>query len=405
MKTLLVLTNSFPFGSGEDFLSAELKRASGFDRILICPCSRKTGSAMTKTLPEGVRCVSLSRKSLGNAVYARLWFRPEIQAELFRLLRTGRYSSGRVHELLYFAKHAEEIYGALKRDVLAEPSDSVVIYSYWLYDAAAAGIRFAAFLRRKGVRVRQISRAHGFDLYSERAKYGYLPLRSYLFRHLDRIYPCSGNGAEVLKRSAGPYASKIMRSYLGTEDCGIARQSRAPFRLISCSYMVPVKRLHLIAEALKLADFPVVWTHIGSGPLEQPLRSLAEKLPQNVTAEFLGQRVNREILDYYRDNPVSVFVNVSSSEGIPVSIMEACSFGIPAVATDVGGTREIISEGVNGFLLPVDFSPSDFLAILRRFYSMEDAEYRTLCTNARNMWKEKFSASENYRRFYKEISA
>jgi glycosyltransferase involved in cell wall biosynthesis len=183
-----------------------------------------------------------------------------------------------------------------------------------------------------------------------------------------------------------------------------AQQSRTPFHLVSCSYLVPVKRLHLIAEALKQADFPVVWTHIGSGPLEKELRAKAEELPPNVTAEFLGQRDNREILDYYKNNPVSVFVNVSFSEGIPVTIMEAYSFGIPAIATDVGGTHEIVSDGGNGFLLRADFSPHELLDRLQQLRSMGDAEYNVLCVNARRTWREKFNAPGNYKRFYEEIS-
>ena len=404
MKTLLLLTNSFPFGSGEEFLSAELKQSSGFDEIFVCPCSRKAASVQTKLLPAGVRCIPLARKSKGLTAYVRLWFRPCVQAELFRLLRAGRFSPGRVHELLFFMKNADEIFDALKRSISIRPGDSAVIYSYWLYDAAAAGVRFAAFLRKQGVRVRQISRAHGFDIHSERAAYGYLPMRAYLFRHLDHVYPCSDNGADVLKQNAGRYAAKITRAYLGTEDRGTAQQSRTPFHLVSCSYLVPVKRLHLIAEALKQADFPVVWTHIGSGPLEKELRAKAEELPPNVTAEFLGQRHNREILDYYKNNPVSVFVNVSSSEGIPVTIMEAYSFGIPAIATDVGGTHEIVSDGGNGFLLRADFSPHELLDRLQQLRSMGDAEYNVLCVNARRTWREKFNAPGNYKRFYEEIS-
>lgn len=403
MKTLLLLTSSFPFGSGEEFLSAELKRASGFDRILVCPCSPQPGSVETKALPEGMRCISLPREDFGKAVYARLWFYPCVQAELFRLLRAGRFSPARVHELLYFAKHTEEIYRALKHSVSAELSGSVVIYSYWLFDAAAAGVRFASFLRKRGVEVRQISRAHGFDIHSERAKHGYLPMRKYLFRHIDRIFPCSDDGAQVLKREAGPYASKITRSYLGTEDCGTGLRSGTPFHIVSCSYMVPVKRLHLIVEALKLADFPIVWTHIGSGPQEEEIRTLASRLPENIKTEFLGQRSNGQVFDYYKNNPVSVFVNVSSSEGIPVSVMEACSFGIPVAATDVGGTHELVSDGENGFLIPKDFSPQLLTDLLRRFLSMRDAEYDAFCSRSRENWEKNFNADINYPKFFARI--
>jgi colanic acid/amylovoran biosynthesis glycosyltransferase len=123
-----------------------------------------------------------------------------------------------------------------------------------------------------------------------------------------------------------------------------------------------------------------------------------------VKAEFLGTRGNEEILAYYHSNDISAFVNVSSSEGIPVSIMEACSFGLPVIATAVGGTPEIVFHGKNGFLLPSDFSPQMFLEQLRRIRFMDADDYATLCSNSRRIWEEKFSADVNYKKFYSEIS-
>lgn len=404
MKTLLVLTHSFPYGTGEEFLAAELRRVSGFDRVLVVPCSRNADAVPTKQLPKGVECLPLSRVPLGRGAYFRILFRPRVQAELFRLLRQGRLRADRAHELLYFEKSAEEIFAALRRAVAFSAGDSVVLYSYWLYDAAAAGAMLAGYLRRKGVRVLQISRAHRFDIYAERSAAGYLPMRAYLFRKADRIFPCSEDGAQVLRREAGREAGKIRCAYLGTRDLGAGLPSLRPFHIVSCSYLVPVKRLHLLIGALKKADFPVVWTHIGSGPLEDKLRALAAELPPGVKAEFLGAMDNGSVLEYYRTHRVSAFLNVSSSEGIPVTVMEACSFGIPVVATDVGGTKEIVSSGENGFLIPRDFSPDELLGVLRGLAGMEETRYGALSANARRIWGEKFSAEKNYRKFYEELS-
>lgn len=404
MKILLLLTTTFPYDNGEEFISAELEQAFGFDQILICPCSLKRGSRRTKPIPQGAVCVPVPREPLGRRAYLRLLLCPCVWRELFRLFRTGRLSPGRAHELLFFLKNAVEIDRGLEKAVSVSPSDSVVLYSYWLYDAAAGGALFAESLRKRGVRVRQISRAHRFDIYSGMSKYGYLPMRKFLFRHIDRIFPCSDDGAGVLKREAGQFAGKIRRFYLGTKDCGTGKPGREPFHLMSCSNMVPVKRLNRIVEALRRADFPVLWTHIGSGPLEGEIRGLAEQLPPNVRAEFLGRRENPEILAYYKNTPVSVFVNVSSSEGLPVSIMEACSFGIPVVATDVGGTHEIVFDGENGFLIPADFSSQTLLDALNQLRSMDQAGYAALCANARKVWEEKFNAAENYREFYSQFS-
>jgi glycosyltransferase involved in cell wall biosynthesis len=112
---------------------------------------------------------------------------------------------------------------------------------------------------------------------------------------------------------------------------------------------------------------------------------------------------NRRVLEYYRTHPVSAFVNVSASEGLPVAVMEAFSFGIPAIATDVGGTHEIVSDGGNGFLIPQDFSPEQLLEAFCRLEKMTEPDYQNLCAGARKTWEEKFSAAKNYGRFYKEI--
>ena len=68
----------------------------------------------------------------------------------------------------------------------------------------------------------------------------------------------------------------------------------------------------------------------------------------------MGHYPNEELLRYYGSNHVDLFINTSSTEGVPVSIMEAQSFGIPVIATDTGGVKEVVTEGT-GSLLPVDF--------------------------------------------------
>lgn len=403
MRLLLLLTSSYPLGSGEEFISAELDAASGFDRILVCPCSPRPGTVQTRTLPEGVECRPVPRKDAAAAGYLSVFCLPGVFPELLRLLWKGRLTAGRLHELLFFAKNASEICRGLKTLDGISGADEAVVYSYWFYDTAFAGALFAEFLRRQGVRVRTVSRAHGFDIHSERAKYGYLPMRSFLFSRTDRIYPCSQDGADCLTRESPRSAGKIRIAYLGTRDCGLALCRRRPFHAVSCAYVVPVKRLHLIAQALKDSDFPVAWTHIGSGPLEEELRRQTRDLPPQVSAEFTGRMENSKIPLYYQNSGVSVFVNVSSSEGIPVSVMEACSCGIPVIATDVGGTREIVRDGFNGFLLPKNFSPQDFLDKLRLVRSMSEEEYGRLCANSRKMWEDRFSADKNFRRFYEVI--
>lgn len=404
MKLLLLLTAQYPYGSGEDFLSAEVNYIQGFDRVLVCPCNRKADSVVTKKVPQGFSVVPIRKTDPGKSVYAKLMTRSYVLDEIASLLCTGRCSAGRVHEMLFFMKNAVALFTALKEIPELKTADEVVIYSYWFYDAAAAGVLLAGELRSRGIKVRQYSRAHGFDVYPERSPNGYLPMRKFLLQRVDGVFPCSQNGSDTIQRQFPSCSSKVRPAFLGTADHGVRGGSRkGGFRLVTCSYMVPVKRLHLIVQALEQADFPVFWTHIGSGPLEQEILRQTANLPENVHTEFTGQLDNSAIMGYYRTTDVTVFVNVSSSEGIPVSVMEACSFGIPVVATDVGGNSEAVRDGQNGFLLKKDFHPADLLEKFRLLRDLPERDYGRLCDSSRKIWEEKFNAAQNYRKFYEVI--
>lgn len=404
MKLLILLTSTFPFDKGEEFLENELRFARGFDRIIVCPCGLKEGSVRTRALPEGVECIRVRRVFGGRGGYGALLGLPYVRGELRMLARTGRFSPARVHEMLFFMKNAMSIFQALKQEKIFLSADDVTIYSYWFYDAAAAGALLADFLRSEGKKVKLVSRAHGFDVHEDRSPLCYLPMRDFLMKSAGTVFPCSEEGAEILRVRCPQFAGKVRVSHLGTCDQGGHGGNRTGFHIVSCSYMLPVKRLHLIAEALRQADFPVRWTHIGSGPLEAELKESAKALPSCVRAEFPGAMSNADVLDFYRNRETAVFVNVSSSEGIPVSIMEACSFGIPVIATDVGGTSEIVKDGENGFLLRADFSPEELLQALSRIRSMSGDDYEKLCKNSRSIWENSFSAERNYPEFYEVLS-
>ncbi|MBP2146922.1 glycosyltransferase involved in cell wall biosynthesis [Methanofollis sp. W23] len=87
-------------------------------------------------------------------------------------------------------------------------------------------------------------------------------------------------------------------------------------------------------------------TIVGDGPYRYDLEEMAAGMKG---VSFLGTISHDEIPKVLTST--TIFVNPSYSEGLPTSVIEACAAGCAVVATDVGGTREIITDGKNGFLV------------------------------------------------------
>lgn len=87
---------------------------------------------------------------------------------------------------------------------------------------------------------------------------------------------------------------------------------------------------------------------IGEGPDRRMLEALVRASGLESSVVFAGFRTDVDRLIPCAD----VLVQASHTEGLPNVVLEACAAGLPVVATDVGGTSEIIEDGVNGFLVP-----------------------------------------------------
>ncbi len=156
----------------------------------------------------------------------------------------------------------------------------------------------------------------------------------------------------------------------------------------------------MIAQSLyKISEnIEIEWVHYGDGENNSKvkLETEIENLPSNIKVYLPGYIDSSALMEIYKNQDFDIFVNVSTSEGIPVSIMEATSFGIPIIATDVGGTSEIVKDGYNGFLLESDFSTGKLSELIIMFYKMNECEYLQFRNNSREIWEEFFSAEKNY---------
>ena len=123
---------------------------------------------------------------------------------------------------------------------------------------------------------------------------------------------------------------------------------------------------------------------------------------QGLNVILHGYVSNQTLINFYQKQQVDLFVNVSSSEGLPVSIMEALSFGIPVIATDVGGSSELVSDKV-GELISSTFTIESLGQNIEKLLNLKSEELLLLRSNARSIFELKVNAKINYLLFYNKI--
>ncbi len=135
----------------------------------------------------------------------------------------------------------------------------------------------------------------------------------------------------------------------GIGDCPLPsrKEGRSDIQLVMVARFAPPKDHLLVLRALEGLPSHVRLLLIGDGP------SLTETLGHAITlgvghrVSFLGQRT--DVADILSCSDVLVLA--SNSEGLPISILEGLRAGLPVVATDVGGVRDCVHDGVNGMVV------------------------------------------------------
>ncbi|MEH2492853.1 glycosyltransferase family 4 protein [Bradyrhizobium sp. AZCC 2230] len=145
-------------------------------------------------------------------------------------------------------------------------------------------------------------------------------------------------------------------------------------RILSVARLAPEKGFRYLLEAFSAAarNNPAVQLRLaGDGPTRFELQEQARLLGIAERVVFLGRATEAEIRDELA--AADIFVLPSLAEGLPVSLMEAMSVGVPAIATNVAAVGELIDDGLSGRLVP----PTDASSLERALLElMHDHEKR-----------------------------
>ena len=400
-KRLLLVTNGFPFGESErSFLGEEVKRlAEAFDLLVLAPENQEKILYPTDGIVRIERYRFSSFREVCNISALLHIFQPSALREAWRFAKK-RHFAGFVQsfkEILYYRFNVWQMEQKLGAIVQAEKID--IVYAYWCMEYAVA----AVYLKKRFPNLKVITRFHGMDLYEERTAIGWQPFRRDIARGADGLcFACEYGRTYFIQRWGAEYADKMHICYLGSTDRGVTEpQQTETLRLVSCSNLVPLKRVELIIEGLALlpGSVQVRWDLFGDGAERQKLEALAaEKLQDrpNIAWKFHGFVQNAQLTEEYRRLSPQLFITTSSTEGgAPVSIQEVFSMGIPAVGTAVGGIPDLIVDGQTGFLLPEQAEPAHVADAILRFAALSGEQKRQMSEAARLRWSQKFDAGKN----------
>lgn len=388
---LFVFTATFPYGKRESFLEDEtLHLCKAFENVIIVPLSAR--GPQTRKVPNNCTVITPILHSKFQqytrglfcfksfSLYAKDFFAKKVFLNAKRL-KQWLISMVLTNNLLK-SKEIKRIFDNIQKEDIC--------YFYW----GKGSNPLAAIYKGK---CHFVSRFHGeWDLWEESSG-NYAPVRQRVTDALDFAVMISKKGEKYFNQRYPGCKTYVFP--LGSRDGGICQKSADGIvRIVSCSSVYYLKRVGLIMESLQHADkLKIEWTHIGDGVDFEDIKRKAElNQSKHLTINLLGRLKHDDVIKYYQTHAVDAFINLSTNEGVPVAIMEAISFNIPVVATNVGSTSEIVTEET-GKLVNPNPSPSE---VAEALYCLLNS---TL--NPRVFWGNHYDAEKNYSAFADKLSS
>lgn len=212
--------------------------------------------------------------------------------------------------------------------------------------------------------VRLVSTLHGMPELTGRDIDIPARLRVWLsFRLLSCFFDCTVVvSAEMLQSLVGSYGFtdkgiKVIYNGICLPE-SLIQHANERMTVGSAGRLFPVKDYSLMVEIAKLmvaqsdmVDFALA----GDGPERHRIEENIRKAGLHGRFKLLGHLDDMDM--FYKS--LDIYINTSVHEGIPMSVLEAMSYGLPVVVPKVGGFSEIVEEGICGYLID-DRDPSEF---------------------------------------------
>jgi glycosyltransferase involved in cell wall biosynthesis len=147
----------------------------------------------------------------------------------------------------------------------------------------------------------------------------------------------------------------IDEAFLETGKCREVELEKRPLTVLSNRNLLPIYNVSLLIRAIPLIlkeEPETEFLIAGDGAEKEALEREVKNLNINSSVKFLG-RVPHEVMPNLLSQ-ADIYVSTSLYDGTSVSLLEAMGSGAFPIVTDIPANREWISDGRNGFLVPVD---------------------------------------------------
>jgi colanic acid/amylovoran biosynthesis glycosyltransferase len=349
MKVIFVTAN-LPFGTDEAFIVPEISQLirAGHE-VLIVPRSPKGRVIHGKDLTQHTRCEPLCSPAILTSA-ARIASTSPIQSlQALRLVAKSRTPG-------VAAKNLAVIPKAFWLAGLAQEWGAEHLHAHWASTTATM-----AMIAGMVSGIPWSFTAHRWDVVENNL------LRKKV-THARMARFISEDGLRMAKEIGIGPAPNARVLVMGVDVPAQVERRSGTWPLLVCpARLVEVKGHRFLLKAWKILRERGVHGELwlaGDGELRPQLESCVRAYGLQHCVKFLGTLAHQDLLKIYREAPVSAVVLASDDlgggvhEGIPVALVEAMSFGIPVVATDAGGTSELVKPGT-GLLVP----PADAVAL------------------------------------------
>jgi glycosyltransferase involved in cell wall biosynthesis len=401
-QSAVIFTLFYPYSTFDYYVDIEVAMiCKHFKTVYIIPINDE--KSIDRELPENAVLVQSKfstspLKALLSAAFSRVFWK-----ELFLALMGLKLDFNMFKHIALQHAKVNFLRGLLEQKLEVDKSINLV-YSHWLLEGV-----FAASMLKDRFSFKLVTKAHSLDIYKERHINNYIPFLRNSVNKIDQIHFISDLGKQYFMNT---YNFKLEQTQLFVSRLGIENkrpfqiyESKGSLKIISVSYIYPLKRIDVILEAIALiSEFDIEWHHIGAYYKDhtEKIKTKAESLLRdkpNIKVVWLGDYSIPQVYDYYSKNAFDLFVSASSSEGIPVSMMECMSFGIPVISTDVGGVKEIVNDLVNGYLIDANPTAQQMAASIRSYYNLPLVNKMEMRSNAHEKWRTTYNANHNFKKF------